>query len=44
MNKYSKLMTTIYFISIIILVVGLLIKSSQIWGGKYDQPFPAIER
>ena len=37
MEKQQRLRTILYFISIIILVVGLSIISSQIWGGKSEQ-------
>lgn len=38
MNKHPKFRTTIYFILIIVLVVGLSIISTRIWKGKPEQP------
>jgi len=38
MEKHSRLRTALYFTAIIVLVVGLSIFSTQIWGGKSEQP------
>ena len=38
MVRYSHLKTTLLFILMIVLVVGLSIISTQIWGGKPEQP------
>ncbi|MBN1865606.1 MAG: hypothetical protein JW808_11975, partial [Victivallales bacterium] len=38
MNKHPQLRTAIYFIVIIVFVVGLSIISTGIWGGKPEQP------
>lgn len=37
MENHLRLRTALYFISIIVLVVGLSIISTQIWGGKSEQ-------
>jgi NAD-dependent dihydropyrimidine dehydrogenase PreA subunit len=42
MEKHSQLRTALYFISIIVIVIGLSIISTQMWGGKSEQlPTPA---
>jgi len=38
MNQYPQLRTAIYFILIVVLVVGLSILSTRIWGEKPEQP------
>ena len=38
MEKHPQFKTAMYFISTIILVIGLSMLSTQIWGGKSEQP------
>ncbi|MBU3947480.1 MAG: hypothetical protein KJ826_04580 [Proteobacteria bacterium] len=38
MHKHPQLKTAIYFILIIVFIIGLSIISTRIWGGKPEQP------